>query len=111
MGGFVGDVACGERDGVRGLYATKDVPKGTLLLSVPEACCIAADEPPQCGLSLRAPRPALWLCPADLPRADDASCATDVELRRGAVPGHHASVVLRASLAMRVCDEFCKCFL
>ena len=52
-GGFVGDVACGERDGVRGLYATKDVPKGTLLLSVPEACCIAADEDPQWGLSLR----------------------------------------------------------
>ena len=52
-GGFVGDVACGERDGVRGLYATKDVPKGTLLLSVPEACCISADEDPQWGLSLR----------------------------------------------------------
>ena len=52
-GGFVGDVACGERDGVRGLYATKDAPKGTPLLSVPEACCIAADEDPQWGLSLR----------------------------------------------------------
>jgi hypothetical protein len=52
-GGFVGDVACGESNGVRGLYATKDVPKGTLLLSVPEACCIAADEDPQWGLSLR----------------------------------------------------------
>ena len=52
-GGFVGDVACGEREGVRGLYATKDVPKGTLLLSVPEACCISADEDPQWGLSLR----------------------------------------------------------
>ena len=49
-GGF-GDVACGERDGVRGLYATKDVPKGTLLLSVPEACCIAADEGPASGAS------------------------------------------------------------
>ena len=52
-GGFVGDVAVETRDGVRGLYATKDVPKGTLLLSVPEACCIAADEDPQWGLSLR----------------------------------------------------------
>jgi hypothetical protein len=52
-GGFISDVACGERDGVRGLYATKDVPKGALLLSVPEACCIAADEDPQWGLSLR----------------------------------------------------------
>ena len=52
-GGFVGDVACRESDGVRGLYATKDVQKGTLLLSVPEACCIAANEDPQWGLSLR----------------------------------------------------------
>jgi len=52
-GGFVGNVACGERDGVRGLYTTKDVPKGTLLLSVPEACCITANEDPQWGLSLR----------------------------------------------------------
>ena len=52
-GGFIGDVAVETRDGVRGLYATKDVPKGTLLLSVPEACCIAADEDPQWGLSLR----------------------------------------------------------
>ena len=52
-GGFVGDVASETRDGVRGLYATKDVPKGTLLLRVPEACCIAADEDPQWGLSLR----------------------------------------------------------
>ena len=47
-------------------------------------------------------------CPGDplFPRADDASCATDVELRRGAVPGHLHSVALRASLAMRACDEF-----
>ena len=52
-GGFIGDVAVETRDGVRGLSATKDVPKGTLLLSVPEACCIAADEDPQWGLSLR----------------------------------------------------------
>ena len=52
-GGFIGDVAVEKRDGVRGLYATKDMPKGTLLLSVPEACCIAADEDPQWGLSLR----------------------------------------------------------
>ena len=52
-GGFVGDVAVETRDGVRGLYTTKDVPTGTLLLSVPEACCIAADEDPQWGLSLR----------------------------------------------------------
>jgi hypothetical protein len=52
-GGFVGDVASETRDGVRGLYATKDVPKGALLLRVPEACCIAADEDPQWGLSLR----------------------------------------------------------
>ena len=29
------------------------MPKGTLLLSVPEACCISADEDPQWGLSLR----------------------------------------------------------
>ncbi len=52
-GGFIGDVAVEKRDGVRGLYATKNVPKGTLLLSVPEACCIVADEDPQWGLSLR----------------------------------------------------------
>ena len=52
-GGFIGDVAVEKRDGVRGLYATKDVPKGKLLLSVPEACCISADEDPQWGLSLR----------------------------------------------------------
>ncbi|KAH8062013.1 Ca2-binding protein [Aureococcus anophagefferens] len=49
-GGFVGDVASETRDGVRGLYATKDVPAGALLLRVPEACCIAADEDPQWGL-------------------------------------------------------------
>ena len=52
-GGFVGDVNAEVRDGVRGLYATRDVQKGTLLLRVPEACCIAADEDPQWGLSLR----------------------------------------------------------
>ena len=44
-------------------------------------------------------------------RADDATVAADVASRRGAVPGHLYSVTLRASLAMRACDEFCNCFL
>ena len=39
-------------------------------------------------------------------RADDATVAADVASRRGAVPGHLYSVALRASLAMRACDEF-----
>ena len=39
-------------------------------------------------------------------RADDATVAADFERSVGAVPGHLYSVALRASLAMRACDEF-----
>ena len=39
-------------------------------------------------------------------RADDATVAADVASRRGAVPRRRYSVALRASLAMRSCDEF-----
>ena len=85
-GGFVGDVSCGERDGVHGLYTTKDVPKGTLLLSVPEACCIAADEDPQWGLSLRELSEDLGLA--------DPELLADVERGEKILPIEH---VLRAA--------------
>ena len=39
-------------------------------------------------------------------RADDATVAADFERSVGAVPGHLHSGALRASLAMRACDEF-----
>ena len=54
-GGFVGDVACGEREGVRGLYATKDVPKVPVHVCTDSGCLRAAHEcavPTACGAAL-----------------------------------------------------------
>ena len=53
QGGFVGSVAAETRGGLRGLYVTRPVSAGELLVSVPRACVISAEEDPQWGLSLR----------------------------------------------------------
>ena len=53
QGGFVGNVAAETRGGLRGLYVTQPVSAGELLVSVPRACVISAEEDPQWGLSLR----------------------------------------------------------
>ena len=53
QGGFVGSVAAETRGGLRGLYVTRPVSAGELLVSVPRACVISAEEEPQWGLSLR----------------------------------------------------------
>ena len=53
QGGFVGSVAAETRGGLRGLYVTRPVSAGELLVSVPRACVISAEVDPQWGLSLR----------------------------------------------------------
>ena len=53
QGGFVGNVAADTRGGLRGLYVTKPVSAGELLVSVPRKCVISSEENPQWGLSLR----------------------------------------------------------
>mmetsp|Transcript_87463 Transcript_87463/g.152614 ORF Transcript_87463/g.152614 Transcript_87463/m.152614 type:complete len:499 (-) Transcript_87463:45-1541(-) len=51
-GGFVGSVNIDTRNGLRGLFVTKDVLAGELLLVIPKSCILSAEEDPKSGLSL-----------------------------------------------------------
>ena len=54
QGGFVAEhVQAEARDGLRGLFVTRDVAKGELLVSVPKSCLICVEDDPQWGLSPR----------------------------------------------------------
>ena len=51
-GGFLGAVTAERRHDRRGLYASKDVAAGEVLMAIPQKCCIYAETDSQFGLSL-----------------------------------------------------------